>query len=377
MPEPEILNMNRPVSFPAFPVVRLVLPAADDWSELSWYGFTAERGWSAQGRCVLAQLPMAGELEILLPARCVSAHALTLPAQAGKHVDALIAQALEDRLLGDRGDALALVEPPQTAGSERRVWVCSRRWLEAGLERLVAAGFNPTRLLPEYALLPEPEDGSDAVPYALVDGGAIFRTACGQFGMVADENDIPALAGKAALQRVNDLAGRPAPDASRIALPKALARFSRQRFDWQSWVPSLRLVASCAALLLLGSLIHWRQLESREARLQHEIRQTFASAFPGTPIVDPVLQWESKQREVSQGGGDALDAVIGLAARLNAPIRPRRIEAGDGFVRLTLSDSEVAQFKAPLESVGKPETSPAEAGLTRLHYRLNAPGSRP
>ena len=364
-----------PLQFPAFSLLRIVLPAGDDWSELTWYGFNAERRLSAQGQSVLAQVPAAGELEILLPARCVSIHALTLPAQAGKHLDALIGQVLEDRLLGDRADALAMAGPQH--GTARRVWVCSRRWLEAGLERLVAAGLNPVRLLPEYELLPEVEEGSDAIPYALVDGGAIFRSAAGQFGLVADESVIPALTGNVPLQRISDLAGRPTPVDSRIALPRALARFSRQRFDWQSWYPSLRLVAACAVLLLLGSLIHWRQLESREARLQHEIRQTFASAFPGTPIVDPVLQWESKQREVSQGGGDALDAVIGLAARLNAPIRPRRIEAGDGFVRLTLSDSEVAQFKAPLESVGKPETSPAEAGLTRLHYRLNAPGSRP
>ncbi len=349
-----------------FPVVRLVLPPDDEWTILAWVGFAADGSVLAHGESALAELPAAGELEILLPARRVAVHGLTVPVQAGKHLEALIGQSLEDRLLGDKADALVVPGPHQ--GTQRRVWVCSRRWLEAGLERLVAAGRHPTRLLPEYELLPE---GAEATMTAATAGGTLFRTVLGQFGLVNDESTIPLLTGDVALQRVPDLVRRPCPADCRMPLPKSLGRFAQRGFDVRQWHRSLVLGAASAALLLLGTVVHWQQLERRESRLQHEIRQTFATAFPGTPIVDPVLQWESKQREGEPGQGDALDAVIRLSSRLNIPLRPRRIEAGDGYVRLVLTDSEVAQFKAQLNAMGQPETSPAEPGLTRLNYRFD------
>ena len=362
-----------------FPLVRIVLPAADDWSELPWYGFAAGGAFSAQGTNLPADLPTADALEIVLPARRVSVHSLTLPAQAGKHLDALIAQALEDRLLGDKADALIIPGPQH--GTERRVWVCSRRWLENGLEKLVAAGQHPDRLLPEQELLPPATEisgtgaGSEATAeatiFASTPSGTLFRTAAGKLGLFPDEATLRQLTSDAPLLRVEDTYRRPWPSGCGRALPKALSRFARQSFDRRVLYRPLALLGMSAALMLLGAVIHWRQLENREARLQHEIRQTFATAFPGTPIVDPVLQWESKQREASQTRTDALDAVLKLAARLNAPIRPRRIEAGDGFVRLVVTDSELAQFRAQLflgDGPDKPETSPAEPGLTRLSY---------
>ena len=71
---------------------------------------------------------------------------------------------------GDNADALAFSGPYH--GTQRRVWVCSRRWLETDLERLVAVGRHPTRLLPEYELLPET---ADATMTATTVGGTLFR----------------------------------------------------------------------------------------------------------------------------------------------------------------------------------------------------------
>ena len=96
-----------------FPVLRVVLPAAE-WTELPWLAFDDDSRCVAHGVAALASLPGHDELEIILPAKRVSAHLLSLPAQAGKHLDALIAQALEDRLLGDRTDVLSW-PGPQTA----------------------------------------------------------------------------------------------------------------------------------------------------------------------------------------------------------------------------------------------------------------------
>lgn len=54
----------------------------------------------------------------------------------------------------------------------------------------------------------------------------------------------------------------------------------------------------------------------------------------------------------------------------NIPVRPRKIEIGEGGVRLTLTDSDAAQFKAQLEAIGRLESMPAGPGFTQVSYRL-------
>jgi len=347
-----------------FSVLRVVLPVVAGWVELPWFAFDAASRCVAQGADVLGQLPSHDLLEVVLPAKRVSAHLLSLPAQAGKHLDALIAQALEDRLLGDRADVLSW--PGPVLGTQRLIWVCGRRWLEDELTRLTAAGLHLHRLFPDYELLAA--DG-EVTFFAQTSDGYLFRIPGRGVGLVATPEVVALLSGAVQIKRVSEPYRRPSPSGSR--LPDALAHFNRQAFDLRRWRRAVLMLALSGVLLLLGGVAHWRQLESRESRLQHEIRQTFASTFPGTPIVDPLLQWESKAREQRAiASGDMLDAVVDLAARLNVPIRPLRLEARDGFVRLTLTDTEVAQFKAQLDSVGHPESTPAETGLTRLQFSL-------
>lgn len=348
-----------------FPLLRVVLPAAE-WSELRWFAFAEDGRYAEQGVAPLAALPGHDALEIILPAKRVSAHWLDLPAQAGKHLDALIAQALEDRLLGERADALSW--PGAQRGAQRLVWVCSQRWLAGELTRLADAGLRFERIFPDYELLVA--DG-EVTPCAQTADGTLFRMSDGRMGLVGAPATIALLPGGQQTRQIPDLYRLPTPAWCRTRLPALFSRFNKEAFDLRLLRRPALLLALCAALALVGSVLHWRQLENREARLRHEIRQTFASAFPGTPIVDPLLQWESKVREQSGATrGDALDDVLSLAARLNAPVHPRRIEARDGLVRLTLTDSEVAQFKVQLDSIGRPESSPAETGLTRLQFSL-------
>lgn len=348
-----------------YPVLRVVLPAAE-WSELRWFAFAEDGRYLAQGAAAPAALPGCDELEVILPAKRVAAHALDLPAQAGKHLEALIAQALEDRLLGERADVLSWPGPQR--GAQRLVWVCSRRWLEGELTRLAAVGLSFARVFPDYELLVA--DG-DFTPCAQTADGTLFRLSDGGMGLVSSPATIALLPGGQQTRQVPELYRLPTPAACRTRLPASFSRFNKKSFDLRLLRRPALLLALCGALALAGSVLHWRQLENREARLRHEIRQTFASAFPGTPIIDPLLQWESKVREQSGAArGDALDDVLSLAARLNAPVHPRRVEARDGLVRLTLTDSEVAQFKTQLNGVMRPESTPAEAGLTRLQFSL-------
>ena len=245
-------------------------------------------------------------------------------------------------------------------------WVCGRRWLESELTRLTAAGLRLDSVFPDYELLAA--DG-DAIACAQTSDGTLFRMSDGRVGLVNTMATMALLAGAQEIRQVPEIYRLPTPAACRNRLPAALSRFNQKTFDWRRLRRPALMLALSGVLLLAGSVAHWRQLENRESRLRHEIRQTFATTFPGTPIIDPLLQWESKLREQSGAArGDALDDVLDLASRLNAPVHPRRIEARDGFVRLTLTDTEVAQFKTQLDSVGRPESTPAETGLTRLQF---------
>jgi len=352
------------MSTPAhFPLLRLALSAQDEQSRCNWFGFDAAGKLLAQGEAPLTTLPAHDELEVVLPAKRLAAHHLSLPAQAGKHLDALISQPLEDRALGDKADILSI--PGAQSGTQRQVWVCSRQWFEGQLARLSAAGLRVGRAFPEFELLA----GTNA--YAATPDGFIFRTSDGRTGLVSTEALIPALTGSPNWRLVPELYHQPRPAGGVDMLGGRVSQHPSKAFDPRSLRRAGLMLLLTGVLLLLSQIVHWRQLESRELRLQHEIRQTFATRFPGTPIVDPVLQWESKRREQSaRSNGDALDAVLTIATKINAPIHPRAIEARDGQVRMTLTDTEVAQFKAQLDNAGSPESSPAQTGFTRLLYRL-------
>lgn len=348
-----------------FTTLRLTLPVRSDVNELAWSAFDAAGEFVACGRATPGNLPTHGELDVVVPAGRIAAHRLHLPPREKKHLDALVGQAMDDRLLGDKADAVSFVAA--SSGAERTVWTCSRRWLEGGLERLASAGLRIDRVFPEYELLPL--DTAATVGVETPDG-IIFRDAERGFGLLDDSANVALLTGQPAVRMLTDWRRLPRPAACTDLLGAGFGKFAKTAFDPRPWRRPALLLAISAALLLLADVIHWRQLEGREKRLQHEIRQTFASAFPGTPIVDPLLQWDSKTRErAAVAGGDALDAVLMLAGRLNLPLHPRRIEARDGLVRLTLTDSEAAQFKSQLDAAGSPETTPAEAGYSRLQFR--------
>jgi general secretion pathway protein L len=359
--------LRSPVALlPPFPValLRIDLPANPDWSELAWSSFDAAGQFTAHGQSAPGDLPAHERLDIALPARRVSAHPLSLPAQEKRHLDALVAQAMEDRLLGDKADALCVLGAP--AGAIRTLWVCSRGWLEGELARLTAAGLTAGQVFPEYELLPLDVDATTCVATA---DGTIFRRPDGCVGLVDTPATVALLSGRQAVRLLPERRRLPSPRSVTQMLAAGAAQ--PLRFDPRRWRRSALLLAVCAILLLLGNALHWRSLERREAALQHEIRQTFATTFPGTPIIDPLLQWESKLRERAPlAGGDALDAVLTLASRLAIPLHPTRIEARDGLLRITLSDTEAAQFKTQLDGAGPPESSPAEPGFTRLQFRL-------
>ncbi|SDH21563.1 type II secretion system protein GspL [Propionivibrio dicarboxylicus] len=347
-----------------FSRLRLILTADPSQDSVRWLGFGDGQAVPTPGEDSPANLPSADAIELILPPARISLHRLTLPARAGKHLDALVSQTMEDRLLGDRGDTLFLIG--RDAEGQRHVGACSRTWLASVLDRLSAVGVIPERLLPAYALLPEDEHTVVSAP---IDDKIIFRTPEGHYGVVRDESSLQALRGDATLRFITDVYRQDGSSIVQFHPPRTLVRSARPAFDRSAWHRSATLLALSLLLFIAATTIHWRQLERRERLLSHEIRQTFAAAFPGTPIIDPALQWESKQREQSGTRADALDALALLAGKLPLPLQPRHIEADEAGIRLTVSDAALARYKEQLDALGHPEITPAGPGLVRVQFR--------
>lgn len=347
-------------------LLRVFLPASEQVPAVfPWLAFAAGGQVRTQGESPLAGLPPAEKLELVIPAQKLAAHRLPLPQQAQKYQEALIAQGLEDRLLGNRQDVVAV--PGPMSGGERMVWVCAKSWLESHLEAFAQANRPADRLFAAHELLPE---SSTAVHYASSGEELMFRGKANEFGLVDKLETLSLLFGEDEKIDVPAWRQQTGGDQTSQWLTGSLSRFRSHRFDPAGLRPLAALLAAVLFLCLLAQIIAWRQLENREARLRHEIRQSFAALFPGTPIVDPLLQWESQLRDPSAGPqGDALDAVLALSARIDAPLKPKLIEASERQVRITLSDTQAAQFKDKLESAGAPEKVPAEQGWTRLQYK--------
>lgn len=352
---------------PGIDLLRIVLPDSATLSEVAWQGFNDRHEIIAQDRSLPAELPAHHKLELILPAKRVACHFVAVPASAGRHLSAIVTQALEDSLLGKKEDAHIVIGPQRA--DTRLVWVVSLAWLRAMLAPLQAAGLTPARAGVEYDLFP----ASEKSLVASIDQHWIFRSANGIPGEVDDPALLPALLGETTLLRIDALHSQ--------ALRKDAANFLCGPFQQRNQIEispthfkrSAWLALALAITMLLSAIVHWQILERREKALKDEMRQTFATAFPGTPIVsDPYLQWESLRSEGQAGGKpvrDALDTAASIANTLGGEIRPRSIDVKDGIARVLMTESDAAKVRPQLEGKPEYEFAPADAGFTRLEVR--------
>lgn len=359
--------MNTP---PDIDRLRILLPLPGQQTSTRWVGFDDRYNQIARCSCDIHALPPHKRLEVIIPASLTAAHAVPIPANAGRHASAIVAQALEDTLLGPREDVHITLGEQTNSG--RIAWACSKNLLQQSLDTLAAAGLEADSAYSEYALLPEGE----TVAARSASGGILFRTADKQYGSVDDPTTLQALVGNMAIQDHDPLFMSPRQPESVNLLSGPFAPRKRSAFDPRQLRRSGWLLLILCTLLLLGALLHWQQLAGQEKALKHEIRQTFAAAFPGTPIVDPVLQWESKRREaLSDAQRDALDQLSQFAQALGTGLQPRSAEYRDGAIRLVLNESDLAKLRPRLQSEGRDfNATPTEPGFSRLEIRA---GSKP
>lgn len=346
--------------------LRIQLPQPGQQAAIHWAGFDAQQILLASGVCHLHALPPHKQLELIVPAACLAAHTVPAQAHGGRHTTAIAMQALEDTLLGTRDDAHITLGESTAAG--RIAWVCSKQQLGQWLADLLAAGLKPDSAHTEFSLLPPGENAASIS----TGGGTLFRTREGQYGYVEDPAILQALLGdRTILQQDALLTQARQPNAVNL-LNGAFAPHHQAGFQPRQLRRSVCLLLALGSLLLLGSIIQWQQLNTREKNLTAEIRQTFAAHYPGTPIIDPVLQWESKQREASNSNSrlDALDTLGIFANGLGSGLQPRSAEWRNGIIRLVINDSELARLRPRLHSEGQAfSIQPAEAGFSRLEIR--------
>ncbi|NSL54099.1 type II secretion system protein GspL [Uliginosibacterium aquaticum] len=345
----------------SFALLRVHLPPQGlTDAPLDWLGLNGSGQAQARGTTLLADLPPSDRLELILPASRVAAHRIELPALTGKHEAALIRQALEDRALGDL--AASVIVSGARQDKLLCVWVCERAWLERQLANFASLR-QADLLTPEQALLAPGQ-------HAETPSGWIFQRAPGEYGLLPsqdlllslcpDSQAIDTLLTAPPINRVNLLVGLP-------GLRRAQASFSLAQLK-----PALWLLIAAALIYLLAQVLEWRQLAAREANLRQSIRQNFAAANPGVPIVDPILQWRQSRGQPGQQGGDALDQLARFAALSGLSLKPARIESEEGRLKLTLTTTDANQLKPILQGKGISfESQTTDKGLEQLIIKID------
>ena len=349
-------------------LLRIVFSEDATHAQLDWFAFDAQQRFLGSDTGTLNTLPKFTQLHWILPASILAGHVIAVPEHAGRHQAAAITQTLEDELLGVREAAHVVIG--RALPNARQVWVCQKKWLSDTLGVWVAAGMRPTAAYPVYALLPL----AAQTVSAQTAQGVIFQTPSGQtaeFPSVAVGQAVLGTLAGALTEPISDLYQRPLPKAASNLLVGEFSPPSRLNLAPMRVRNIARLGALALCLLVLSTLIGWQQLEWRTRNLKAEIRQTFAATFPGTPLVDPALQWASKLREGRAHQSDSLDQLSHFAqAHADADISPLSLEFRDELIRVLLSEGDLARLRSRLQQGGQEfSVQPAEPGFSRLDIR--------
>ncbi|WP_035055309.1 type II secretion system protein GspL [Andreprevotia chitinilytica] len=330
------------------------MPEATDASHaLDWLAFDASGQLLAQGISPLTDLPPAQRLELLLAPPQLSIHQLSLPRSPRHRLRPLILNVLEDRLLAPL-DALHICFN-QTRDGQTTVLISDRAWLCQWLDHFEQAGRHPAAA---HALA---EQVTDWRWISFQDGsqrGGVLQAPDGQIVQLDDQavaqSLIPA---EATLQSVTlaDVLASLRESTSINVLQVEFAARSALQLDWKPLKRVGMLLAVLIGLLYLGEVAQWLQLRSATTALQRELRQTYAAAFPGEPIVDPALQIASKLRS-SGLGGDSGHRFVDLLARIEPALGPgvqlSKLQFQSGTVQLTISSSDAADAAKRLGAAG-------------------------
>lgn len=352
---------------PSFALLRVRVQPEDpaetpaEWIALDDTGAVVSRGSDA-----FSALPAAALVELVVPASRVSPHRLEIPVSGSRFEAPLIRQALEDRVLGEL-DRCVIVNGIRQ-DKYLTVWVADRDWLGDLLASAGKFGIVPERLTPEQALL-------EAGQFAESVSGWILQREAGEYGLFPTQALLLAVVG-AGLEAQDDLLAARV-DPKRVNLISGLPRLKRATAGFSPLLfrPAAILLIAAALVYLLAQILAWRQLVAQENSLRQAIRQNFAAARPGVPIIDPILQWRQGQGKPGGQAEDALDALAGFAAQTGLALHPQRIEVDDTRLRLTLTVAEANTLKPVLQQKNIAfESGSTDNGLAQITIPQKAGG---
>jgi len=354
-----------------------------------------------RGRDALASLPKARRTELFLPPSILLQCAVTLPPGAKRQARKLLPHALDPVLLGDpAAQHLAF-----TATSDR----CRVVAIDKGLLTQLIAGLNQARVRPSAIYAADvliPADGQTLLWYG--SGWAQRKGESAYWFDAASPRQCPPLLAAALLddqpttlalppdqdeaellrdweattQRSvsiarGDVLGAPLQSDAINLLQGEFAAGPQLDIDTSRLKPAAWLAGTALAVWALGWVGQWWSWHAEEARLRSGINTAFATAFPGTPIIDARQQLAAKLNAgaATPQANDATTRLIDLAGRFQAP-------EGVKLVGLSYANNQVkAEYQAKpeqlgviaqgLSSLGHPEISPLDANRSSITLTLN------
>ncbi|WP_159668687.1 type II secretion system protein GspL [Andreprevotia sp. IGB-42] len=342
--------MTEPLSASSFPRLFVVLPeSADIEQPLQWFAPDSNQ----QGLAALAALPAAMRTTLLLAPPQLASYQLTLPRRPQHKLLPLIRHALEDRMLVNT-DTLHLATRQARDGATQ-VHGCDKHWLRTWQAHCQAAGRT---VIAGYALI-DLVPATQAWRWLPLAAGGLLLSPDGEAARLDHDADAHVLLPDgAALQTLSwlDLLQTPLPNPIELLHGEFARRTAVMDIDWKPLRRLACLGGVLLAVLYLAQLGQWWQLRSTTTALQREVRQSFAAAFPGEPIVDPVLQLASKLRAagLSQDGGSQKlsDWLARIEGALDSDIQLSALDFRDGALRLTLNGNEANSAVSKLIAAG-------------------------
>jgi general secretion pathway protein L len=378
--------------------------AADESTlALSWLAMDdagEPQGAVAHGRMQEALMLVPGrQVIVLTPASDVLLARAVVPNVGRQRLAQAIPYALEDQLGSEVEDLhFALGRQADQAIS---VAVVARGKMDAWLEYLRGAGFQPDLLVPAVLALPYEEGTWTVLREA---GGAICRSGV-QAGFAADHDNLETLlslaiaeAGDAAPARLRiiETPGAPALHAEawsqtlgvavshEVSPEDALAVQARNYHEdlainllqgdysrreqleklWRPWKPAAALLALWLVVYVGMTVSEVISLSRQAPKLQKQIEQAYLQAFPdASKVVNPKVQMQ-RRLDALRGNKGAGDGFLELLAQAGGPLKDtpnlelRNITFKEGQLNLDLriQDLQVLdQLKQRLAAQSKME----------------------
>jgi general secretion pathway protein L len=295
---------------------------------------------------------------VVAPGTEVAEHRLELPVRTVRQASAAAAVLLEDRL-ANRGTEPHVALGPTTADGLRSVFVVEAERMRRWTDQAAALGLRPDALVPDYALLPEPE--GDETIAALVGERVAFRR---RDRAGSTEPDLaPVLLGDVAApldgEERDRLVGR---GLDTLAADLLQGPFDPRRADgpaWKRW----RLSAALAAALLLSPLLltaaeivrHRTAAAEMDRRADALAAELAPNVRPGSPPDERMRQRLSDLRR-GERFVPATAALFTALEQTPGAALMSLLYGEDGAVRATVSHPNYSDVEAMRQAV-------AEAGF--------------